>query len=68
MEPLSTDKVEGLVTMFQLNYDTESPFKGLIDMGFIFGIPIPHQNQVWEAIPQKIKDEMEKVSKEASGS
>jgi hypothetical protein len=64
MQELSEEKVQELVSMFRINYATDSPFRGLLDMGFIFGIPIAHQNQIWEAIPEDIKHEMSKAADE----
>ena len=56
---LTRNEVNSWVATFDLNYRKDSPFKGMIDLSTIHELPIQHQHQIYDALPEYVKKKME---------
>lgn len=61
--PISDEDVQMHVATLRMHFDDCSPFKGLVD--FTNGLldqPIAHQNQIYDALPDELREKLEEMS------
>tara|TARA_R100000808_G_C2120701_1_gene132052 strand:+ start:225 stop:422 length:198 start_codon:yes stop_codon:yes gene_type:complete len=49
--------IDEWLTVLKINFDKESPFKGLIDISPILELPINLQKKIFNLLPQDIQKE-----------
>ena len=54
---LSSEEIEEHLMMLRLEFDPESPFKGMIDLkDGLLSMPIPDQHQIHDAMTPELKE------------
>jgi len=60
--PLTSAQVDEWVMAMTVAWDPKSPFKGMVDMNEVLGLPLADQHRIFDALPKRIQRIVQKAN------